>query len=392
MDNLNGRNTIAPMTAAFSLAAVGDIAFEGRAADRPDIETFGDVAHIFRGANLSVANLECALTTGGRPIPGKCTLRGSPLWAGILKQAGIGVVSLANNHVMDYGPAGLASTLEALRDAGIQSVGAGSNIREARAPLFVDVGGTRVAFLARTSVIVSAPTCASDTEPGVAWLDPGEARAAIAACRDDADVVVMLVHWGIEEYAYPSPTQRADARGFVDAGADIVLGHHPHVLQGFERYKNGWIAYSLGNFLFDEFEWCYDSPEDGPMKQWSTLSEANRQGLITTIEWSGAGTPAVSSICTRIDPAGRVRVDEAGTSRRTQVAQLSAALARSWYHRWWQLYAIRREWDLRMSERLSLRRALGNLHRIRPRHLINMAVVLKRSGRMVSETTTNPYE
>src|SRR4051812_43498982 len=134
-------NTHRPQAAVPSsplrLAAVGDISFEGPDADRPGMETFAHVAGILRQATLAVANLECALTSRGTPIPGKCTLRGNPGWAAILAQAGIGVVSLANNHVMDYGPEGLSSTLDALRHAGIAAVGAGATKQEACAPLIV---------------------------------------------------------------------------------------------------------------------------------------------------------------------------------------------------------------------------------------------------------------
>ena len=107
---------------------------------------------------------------------------------------------------------------------------------------------------------VSSACFAGAETPGVAWLDEAETVAALRSCRSRADMVVLIVHWGIEEYRYPSPEQRAQALRLQAAGADLILGHHPHVLQGVEENSRGVIAYSLGNFLFDEFDWAFEYP------------------------------------------------------------------------------------------------------------------------------------
>lgn len=379
------------MSASFRLSTVGDISFEGSEADYPSIDCFKDITGIFHQSDLVVGNLECALIGKGDAIPGKCTLRGSPQWASVMRTAGINLVSLANNHVMDYGTQGLLTTIGALSQTGIRHVGAGMNRREACAPLFLEVRGKRIAFFARSSVIVSAPTYANENEPGIAFLDLEEASAAIRSHRSEADLLILLLHWGIEEYAYPSPTQRQLARQLVDAGVDVILGHHPHVLQGFEYYNSAFIAYSLGNFVFNEFEWTYTSPNRAVSRQVSTLSPANRKGIIATLEWTGAEDPFVATTWTKIEQRGGVRVDPDPT-RETEMEILSAATLRHWYGLWWRWYAMQREWSLRLGGQLSFRRIVANLHRLRLHHLMDVFGSLRRSVRIVSEKTTNPYD
>jgi len=377
------------------ISAVGDISFEGRDADNPSLERFAGIAGQLRRVDLTIGNLECALTHKGRGgIPGKCTLRGDPLWATVLKQAGIGFVTLANNHVMDFGPEGLLSTMEALRQAGVGFAGAGRNRDEACGPVFVDLAGRRVALLGRSAVIVSAPTYAQRNVPGVAFLDIDETLDAIRACRTRADLVILMMHWGIEEYSYPSPSQRSLARRFIGAGADIVLGHHPHVPQGIERVGHGVVAYSLGNFAFDEFEWAYTLPDGRLSPQVASLSAENRHGVVATLEWArGAkrGLPAIATRLTRIDERGKVLVDH-DPARERRWPALTTELDRRFYAVRWRTYALRREWNLRLGEQATPGQLLTKLHRVRWRHIASAFTALMRSLRIVSEKTTNPYE
>lgn len=379
------------MNTSFRLSAVGDISFEGREADRPSIECFRAVAPSFHRSDLVVGNLECVLTRQGDAILGKCTLRGSPEWASEMRTAGIDLVSLANNHVMDYGQQGLFSTIDALNQAGIRHVGAGRNLSEACAPLFVGAAGLRIAFLARSAVIVSSPTYAGDDDPGVAFLDIAETEATVRSCRLLADVVVLLLHWGIEEYSYPSPVQRQVARQLVDAGANIILGHHPHVLQGFEYYRSAPIVYSLGNFAFDEFEWTCVSSEGTVLRQVSPLSPDNRKGLIATLDWSVGNAPTLATTYTRLKPDIRLEMDT-DLTREVEMKNLSNGILRRWYDFRWRLYAIHREWDLRLGDQMSFGRIVANLHRVRLRHLTAFFGSLRRSVRIASGKSTNPYE
>ncbi|MPZ18385.1 MAG: hypothetical protein GEV06_10800 [Luteitalea sp.] len=379
------------LDADFSLALVGDLSFEGPRADRPTPEWFGAIAPTLRKADLTIGNLESPLVEGGIAIPGKCTLRGTTKWASVLREAGIGLVTLANNHTMDYGPDGLRSTIQALTEAGIQFVGAGLDSTQACAPALVDVRGLRVACLGRTAVIVDAPTRAGRRTPGIAWLDHDETRSAIRRCRQQADLVLLLLHWGLEEYRYPSPAQRRLARDLAGVGADVIVGHHPHVVQGIERIGSSVVVYSLGNFLFSNFEWQYRLKNGLPVKTTSILAEENRQGLLVQLTRSPDRRVALQLHPTRIDPQHGVQLDPALT-RTDEMHALSGALDKALYRPWWYTYAVRREWALRLGRTLSLRRLLTRLHKLRLHHLLELVASLRRSTKIVSERSTNPYE
>jgi hypothetical protein len=253
------------------------------------------------------------------------------------------------------------------------------------------VAGRRIGFLARSSVIVTARTYAEVGTPGVAFLDVEETCRAIASSRRECDVLVLLVHWGIEEYHYPSPSQRSDARLFADAGADAILGHHPHVIQGAEFVGHCPVLYSVGNFLFSEFEWTYQAPDGVETAQVSGLSAENRNALMAILEWSGNSRPKLDYAFARIEDASRIVMDDSATSRR-QMAALSASLGRPLYAPRWRLYALLKEWQLRGGSGDSLVGIIGRLHRLRPRHLGEAVAALRRSLRIVSEKSTNPYE
>ena len=375
-----------------SIAAVGDLSFAGALADAPSSRVFAKLASRFSRADLAVANLESPLVARGRPIPGKAALRASPDWAKVLRDAGIRLVSLANNHVMDFGPSGLIQTMDGLDRSGVQFVGAGLDGEGARAAVFLTVRGTRLAFLARTGVIVNAPTCAGDRSPGTAWLDPAETAAAITRCREHADVVVLLLHWGLEEYRYPSPRQRELARRFVEAGANLILGHHPHVTQGVERMGTSVVAYSLGNFTFGEFEWAWRGRDGSTCTERVTLSPVNRQGAIAEVKLEEGRPPVLEMHPTCIDPDGSVRPEDR-THRVREQNRLGVAFTRPGYRVRWRLYALNREWILRLKPRnVSAGRLLRGLLRIRLRHLTYVATSITRSSRVVLERSTNPYE
>jgi len=373
------------------ITAVGDIAFEGEESDRPTLQSLAGIRQALSSADLVVGNLECPLVDHARPIPGKCTMRGARGWAGVLKQAGFRVLSLANNHAMDHGESGLFSTINALDAEGIIHVGAGRDHAEACAPRFVQVDHRRVGFLARSSVVVSARTYAAPGVPGVAFLDVPETCRAIEECRTKCDIVVLLVHWGIEEYLYPSPDQRREAALFAAAGADAIFGHHPHVMQGAEYIGRCPVLYSVGNFLFSEFVWTYTTPRGEEIAQLSGLSRQNRKVPIATLEWSGSGQPAIDYAFARIEDACRVVMEEDTDSTR-QMAELSAALGRPFYPTIWRLYALRREWQLRGKTNQSLRDYVGKLNRLRPRHIAEGVGAIRRSLRVVFGKSTNPYE
>ena len=370
------------------LLAVGDISFYGRNCDNPRKDVFSSVKHFFRSADLIVCNLENPLTGIGSPTPGKCTLRGAPDWAVLMKEAGINLVSLANNHMMDYGAEGLYDTICALDLSGIRHVGAGENKEEACAPVFVSAGEMSIAFLARSSVIVSSQSYAGHSTPGVAFLEPDELIHNIKICKKKADLVVVLLHWGLEDYAYPTPAQKSIARQLVEAGADAILGHHPHVLQGIQRINESVIAYSLGNFLFDDFMW---KPCEGYNEMMFTLSVSNRRGMILQMSWNETKNLECSEVFTRINADGHI-VPDSVSDRTAEFKTISKGINRPLYSYWWRLYALSREWDLRVKHKLNFERIRGNIWKIRPRHIKELMQSLRKSTNIARGKSTNPYD
>ncbi len=255
--------TPSPPPARVLLAAVGDVMLGRSVGARLEAEgaevAFAGVRDILAGADIAVANLESAVGVTGAPAPKAYTFRAPPVAVEALALAGIDLVSLANNHSLDYGPESLAETRALLAEAGILSPGAGPNRAAAHAPATVEREGLTIAFLAYVTVPVErggydpGTWDASDDTPGVAWLDIPTMAEEIAAARRDADLVVVLLHFGLEWEPEPSDAQREQARAAIDAGATLVIGSHPHVLQPLEAYGDGLIAYSLGNFVFDGF-------------------------------------------------------------------------------------------------------------------------------------------
>lgn len=243
------------------LAAVGDLLFDRKVAmtskqkgdlSYPLLET----AEIFRQADLAFGNLECPLSSRGKQIN---LFRGDPAMAGVLAEAGFDVLSLANNHIFDCGEVAFFDTIAHLREKGIVPIGVGENINEARAPKIVRVNGTRVAFLAYTQIgsgftytRVPQHWAATVELPGVAEARADHIRMDVKRAKAEADLVFVSFHWGNEYVHYPTEDQKAWGRTALAAGADLVIGHHPHVLQGIEFGEKGVIAYSLGNFVFDQ--------------------------------------------------------------------------------------------------------------------------------------------
>ena len=205
--------------------------------------------------DLMAGNLETPITTGGVPVEGMpYVYKTRPEALPVLKNVGFDVMSLANNHLLDQGVEGLRDTISHLNDAGIGHMGAGNNDEEAFAPYIKEVKGIKVAYIGLTRFLPYVSWKADRNVAGIAeTYDSRRAVAAIERAKEDADLVVVMVHWGVDKMDKPEPYQQELAKQYIDAGADLVIGSHPHVLQGFEQYKGKWIAYSLGNFIFTPY-------------------------------------------------------------------------------------------------------------------------------------------
>ena len=212
---------------------------------------FLKVAEELRSADIAFANLEGPISSRGKNQGSIYSFRADPVVVEGLAFAGFDVLALANNHIWDWGADALVDTLSLLENVGISAIGAGHDYEEAHAPKIVSAGDAKIAFLAYTNLVPRGYT-SSASRPATAFLDVDIAATDIARARDEADIVVVSVHWGEEYETHHNEFQEVFARGFIDAGANLVVGHHPHVVQELERYRNGYIAYSLGNFVFDQ--------------------------------------------------------------------------------------------------------------------------------------------
>lgn len=205
------------------------------------------------GPDLLAGNLENPITKRGVPATNKqYVFKGTPDSLPALKEAGFDIVNLANNHTLDQGVEGLLDTIGHLDEAGIPNVGGGSDETEAFKPVLLEANGISVAYIGLSRVLPVGEWKATDKRAGLAeTYDSTRAAQTIKEANGQADLVVVMVHWGQEREDHPNKDQKRLAREYIDAGADLVIGSHPHVLQGLEQYKGKWIAYSLGNFIFN---------------------------------------------------------------------------------------------------------------------------------------------
>ncbi len=250
---------------AVRIVAVGDVSLNGhyhRLLERRGVDyPCRQLRQAWSGADLIMANLESPVTGQPRVAPTKCSLRGSPLTGPFLQNAGISTVCIANNHMMDYGPAGVGETLDHLDEFEIARTGAGTSGPLAGQPAMVSAGRYKIGILAYCEVEQRSPLFAGRNQAGVNPFSVDRCCSDIRNLRNAVDWVMVQLHWGTEMALIPAPHQRSAARQIVDAGADAVLGHHPHVLQPVEWFDQRPVFYSLGNFLFSDMYWSGVKPD-----------------------------------------------------------------------------------------------------------------------------------
>jgi poly-gamma-glutamate synthesis protein (capsule biosynthesis protein) len=236
----------------------GDVHFEGRvdaSLDRSATGPLAGMAGAYGPDEIVVVNLETAITESTGGVGKTYTFKAPPARLAELVADGVDVVSLANNHGMDFGERGLTDTLAAADAVGMPLVGAGVDADEAFAPWTTTVGDHRVAVLGATQVLDNAfesSWTADADSPGLASAkQPQRLVEAVARAAAEADTVAVMVHWGVEKQTCPTADQQELARALVDAGADIVVGGHAHRLQGAGRMGTAVVGYGLGNFVFD---------------------------------------------------------------------------------------------------------------------------------------------
>ncbi len=210
------------------------------------------ISSLLQEADIAAGNMENPITDRGEPVDNKTyVFRTSPEAVPEMVKAGFDLFNLANNHTLDYGLIGMQDTIRLLREAGLYGIGAGMNQEEAYEPAMIEKNGVRVAYIGLTKVVPTVSWKADKNIPGLAeTYNHTRPIKAIESASEISDMVVVMVHWGLEGETEARIDERELAHRYIDAGADLVIGSHPHVLQGIESYKGKWIAYSLGNFIF----------------------------------------------------------------------------------------------------------------------------------------------
>ena len=304
-----------------TLAAVGDIGIVGSARVRAAREgwdaIFAPLAAGLAGADLGFANLEFPVGERAWVKPGRSEeFHHDAEVAAALVRAGVHVVSLANNHVMDCGERGLARTLEVCRAAGLACVGAGTDLESACTPARFERRGARVVLLA----FAAGPgDAAAPGRPGVAPLEPGRVAADVARWRAEADLLVVSAHWGSMYVDYPPPRVLQLAATIADAGADLVLGHHPHVLQGVGRRGKTIVLYSLGDAAFNSSAGDFRA---------EVAARTRLESAVFRIGWTGRDA-FVDAVPLRLDEDGvpATAGAEVAAAQGERLAALGAGLA-----------------------------------------------------------------
>lgn len=247
----------------FTLSFAGDINFDENWSTMAYYNTKSEgiydvispqLIKMMQDSDIMSLNNEFTFSTRGTPLEGKAyTFRADPSRVDILKELGVDIVNLANNHVYDYGEEALLDTFDTLKNAGIHYFGAGKNLEEAMSPVYFDIEGKKVAYVAasRAEKFKMTPQATEDSPGILRCYDTDLFIETIKEAKSNADYVIANLHWGTEYSFELEDVQLQTSKDYIDAGADIIIGAHPHVLQGIEYYKGKPIVYSLGNFWFN---------------------------------------------------------------------------------------------------------------------------------------------
>ncbi|MBU1130463.1 CapA family protein [Patescibacteria group bacterium] len=270
-----------------SLIAVGDIMLSRTVAQKIKQNgsdyPFAKVSSFLQSADLLFANLETPLTEGRAINSGEMLFRADPALAQTLKKHNFSILSLANNHTPNFGNKGLLDTFQYLSQAGIKYVGAGENQTKASQAQYIEKNGIKFAFLAYNNPdVVPSSYFATPNSPGTNPMNLDNLKSAIKTAKQNADFVIVSMHSGNEYVNNPNQSQTNFAHTAIDAGAQIVIGHHPHTIQILEKYKNKFIFYSLGNFIFDQM-WSQQTREGLAIKILFNQQEIEKIDLIPVL-------------------------------------------------------------------------------------------------------------
>lgn len=285
-----------------------------------------EISRILKQADLVVADLEGPITDREIPAFDKCCIKSASPTAAKLREWGVNLVTVANNHIFDYGWDGFKDTVRHLEENDLLYAGAGKNLQEATAPLVLEVNGNRLGFLAFSWEVIQTK-CATKDSFGCAPLDEGLTIAAIQDLSPRVDALIPLLHWGYCGYTAPLPAHRVLAKGLLQAGAAAIVGCHAHVTQGIDIFDQKVAAYSLGNFVF--------SPYVDRHRAYMA-SEEHRKGMVLELRLKTDGSVSHKCYFT-INVEGTVFLDDS-PSRLKESAERDAILTYPDYDSFWRQY------------------------------------------------------
>jgi poly-gamma-glutamate synthesis protein (capsule biosynthesis protein) len=251
---------------------------------------FLKVSQFLKKADLLIGNLEGPISDKGKKVGSIYSFRMEPQVVEGLKFAGFDILTLANNHIFDYTKLAMEDTILRLKEVGIDYLGAGLNYEEACSPKVKEIKNTKVAFLAFTN-LGSPFWQAKENSSGICWLNEENLKRGIEKAKEKADIIVVLFHFGDEYKEKANSTQKYFSHLAIDLGADLVVGHHPHVVQEIENYNGKYIAYSLGNFIFDQ-----------------NFSEKTMEGLLLKVLIEGKKIKEIFPIKTKLNRYFQVEI------------------------------------------------------------------------------------
>lgn len=321
------------------LSAVGDILLSGTVAEliknEGAKEPFFFIINELIKNDILFGNLECPLSNRGNPLQNKCCLYSPSETVKSLKSAGFNVVSLANNHIFDYGYESFEDTISLLKENNISWFGAGKNLEEARTPAIVSINNISIGFLGYSWDFIGSIN-ATGNKVGTAPLSEKLILDDVKKLKEKVDVVIVSLHWSYEREKYPLPSQRKLAHKIIDTGASLILGHHPHVLQGIEEYNGGVIVYSLGNFIFPDISY----------KQYNLIQKPeNKESLIFSCKISKNGIEGFDIIPVKANNQFQPKILEHDEKKvmLEKMENLTAGFRLQNYPRFWKVNRIRKD-------------------------------------------------
>ena len=361
------------------ISFVGDISLNGKYNDMilnksPNFP-FEQIKSKFDASDIVMGNLESPFVPGDSSpeFSMKTPLEADPKYVEGLKWAGFDILNLSNNHILDYGESRALATQTILNNQDIEHFGYGKDSYSAKKMKVLFLNSLRIGFVGYTDVIIDSPFYASECERGIAKFEIDCAIKDTLRNKKLVDILVVNLHWGIEYFHLPTPEQVAYARELIDSGADIVIGHHPHTLQGIARYKHGIIAYSLGNFVFADIKWEWVAEEEKKRITNYNFSRRHRDSIILQVIIKDKDNIDYKIIGTCISKSGQVIADNKRSVKR--VGSLSRLLSRQDYNTYFQR-------ELRLFQKRQLIKQVASrfkrIQKIKSKHLKEFRNILCR--------------